>query len=641
MVLAVGELGCVDGGCGISADEDGFPYGQLPVAQVGQPSRDAPRRNEHHLLRMKRLLLSRHLSFIAAAVSLAVPVFWAHAQSPTVIQGRTIQLTIASGTSPFASSGVYRFLPSGVDSVYALVPISGSIAASIGTHTYSKTGADTARLSMVDSGAGGLTANCTFNTPSSGTYTLTSTASPGGSQAGTFVLYAGASPTSLAGITVIVTITSGEFPFATWGSYRFLPTASGTYNLIILSGTGQNSSGTYSYSQNSAYTGVVSFNDSIVGQGLTYQLSFDTPTTGTVFLHKSGSTGYQTGVFSMTTPAVPPSITTNPLSQTVSVGANVTFSVNVSGTAPLSYQWQRNGANLTGETNSTLTLRTVASSQAGSYAVVVSNAAGSVPSLPATLTVNPVGVAPSITTQPKGQTVSAGSSVTFSVSATGTAPLNYQWQKNGVNIVGATNSILALNAVTSDQAGNYTVIVSNAASSVPSQAAVLSVTARSSRFQSIRMLGDGSAELTLEVETGRSYSIDASTDLKNWSELGGFLSTDTVRKELDTSAKASVRRYYRLRGPSGPTAPTITRQPQSQDATAGDTVTFTVEATGTLPLSYQWRHNGVDLAGKTGAALTLARVVRGQAGNYTVVVRNSAGSVVSDIAALTVEPGGN
>jgi pectate lyase len=117
----------------------------------------------------------------------------------------------------------------------------------------------------------------------------------------------------------------------------------------------------------------------------------------------------------------------------------------------------------------------VQSANAGSYTVVVTNVAGSVTSAAATLTVNAAPVPPSITTQPASQTVNAGSSVTFSVVATGTAPLSYQWKFNGGNITGATSSSLTLNNVQSANAGSYTVLVSNSAGSVTSAAATLTV----------------------------------------------------------------------------------------------------------------------------------------------------------------------
>ncbi len=172
--------------------------------------------------------------------------------------------------------------------------------------------------------------------------------------------------------------------------------------------------------------------------------------------------------------ATAPVITTQPASQTVPAGANVTFTVVATGTAPLSYQWRFNSVNISGATSSVLTLNAVTTANAGSYSALVSNSAGSATSAAATLTVNTVG-APTITTQPVSQTVTVGANVTFTVGATGTAPLSYQWRFNSVNISGATSSVLTLNAVTTANAGSYSALVSNSAGSATSAAASLTV----------------------------------------------------------------------------------------------------------------------------------------------------------------------
>lgn len=83
--------------------------------------------------------------------------------------------------------------------------------------------------------------------------------------------------------------------------------------------------------------------------------------------------------------------------------------------------------------------------------------------------------APAIVNQPQSQTVTAGQNVRFSVSATGTAPLSYQWRFNGKNIPGARTSALALNDVKTNDAGRYSVVVSNTAGSLASSDAVLTV----------------------------------------------------------------------------------------------------------------------------------------------------------------------
>src|SRR4029077_14776994 len=92
---------------------------------------------------------------------------------------------------------------------------------------------------------------------------------------------------------------------------------------------------------------------------------------------------------------------------------------------------------------------TTTADSGSTFRVVVTNTAGSVTSSAATLTVNTAPVAPTITTQPVNQTVTAGQTATFTVAATGTAPLSYQWRKNGTAISGATSSTYTTPATTS------------------------------------------------------------------------------------------------------------------------------------------------------------------------------------------------
>jgi hypothetical protein len=102
----------------------------------------------------------------------------------------------------------------------------------------------------------------------------------------------------------------------------------------------------------------------------------------------------------------------------------------------------------------------------------VSNQYGSVLSSNAVLTVL---APPAITTQPTNQTVYIGSTASFSVVASGTLPLSYQWKFNTTNLVGATNATLWLTNIQPNQAGNYAVLVSNLYGSVLSSNAVLTV----------------------------------------------------------------------------------------------------------------------------------------------------------------------
>ena len=174
---------------------------------------------------------------------------------------------------------------------------------------------------------------------------------------------------------------------------------------------------------------------------------------------------------------VAPAITTQPANQSVTVGQTATFSVTATGTAPLSYQWQKNSANISGATSASYTTPATAAADNGAkFDVIVSNAAGSQTSTGATLTVNAAAVAPTITTQPANQTVTLGQTAAFSVTATGTAPLSYQWQKNSTNISGATSASYTTPATASgDNGAKFDVIVSNTVGSQTSAMAALMV----------------------------------------------------------------------------------------------------------------------------------------------------------------------
>jgi len=148
--------------------------------------------------------------------------------------------------------------------------------------------------------------------------------------------------------------------------------------------------------------------------------------------------------------------------------------VTAKGSAPLSYQWTKNGLNIVGANNSSYTTpATIAADNGSLFSVVVSNSAGSVTSNNKTLTVK---TPPSITSQPANQTVAAGRTAKFAVTAAGTKPLNYQWKKNGVSIAGATKASYTTPATTPvDNGALFSVIVTNSIGSVTSNNATLTV----------------------------------------------------------------------------------------------------------------------------------------------------------------------
>jgi hypothetical protein len=356
----------------------------------------------------------------------------------------------------------------------------------------------------------------------------------------------------------------------------------------------------------------------------------------------TNAAGSITSAVAVLTVWVPPNISTQPQSRTNVAGTSALFTVAANGTAPLGYQWQFNGANVGGATGATITIGNVQSSDAGNYAAVVANSAGSVTSALAVLTVL---VPPAITLQPQSRTNVAGTSALFSIVASGTAPLSYQWQFNGANVPGGTGASLALNDVQASDAGNYAVVVTNVGGSITSAVAVLTVWVAPN-------IASQPQSQTNVVGTSAAFSVGATGTAPlsyqwqfNSANIGGAtganltlanvqLSDAGIYAVVVTNSAGSVTSAVATLTVWAP--PAITSQPQSRTNAAGTTAEFSVGATGTLPLGYQWQFNGANVPGGTGANLTLNNVQLSDAGNYAAVITNGAGSVTSAVASLTV-----
>ena len=175
------------------------------------------------------------------------------------------------------------------------------------------------------------------------------------------------------------------------------------------------------------------------------------------------------------TPQVPPTIVVPPTNQTVAAAGMANFSVLAAGTPTLYYQWQFDGAIIATATHSTLTLTNLTTNQSGSYTVIVTNLFGSITSSPAALLTVLPPTPPTITVPPSNQTVMVAGPASFTVKATGTPTLHYQWTFNGTNLANATNTSLTLTNVNTNQGGLYTVLLTNAYGSAVSSPALLTV----------------------------------------------------------------------------------------------------------------------------------------------------------------------
>ncbi len=363
-----------------------------------------------------------------------------------------------------------------------------------------------------------------------------------------------------------------------------------------------------------------------------------------------------------------PMIAIQPTNRTAVATAGTVFTASAAGSTPLGWQWFFNGEPLTngngvsGATTTNLTLASTSDARAGDYFAVVTNPAGSATSTVATLTVI---TSPIIITEPLSQNAAQGSTVNFFVSALGTPSLSYQWRRDGTNLLnagnisGVTATNLRLTAVTAAQAGEYSVLVSNAFGSVTSVLATLVISAPPS-------IGSHPASQTGLAGGSATFSVNASgsapltyqwrfngINLTDGGGISGATSPTLVRANLQPAAAGvysvvivnavgsavSSNATFSVLSP-----PSIVVQPTAQSVPQGVTVVLTVGVTGTFPLSYQWQRdgsnvvNGSGLVGANTTALSFSNAQPEQSGFYSVVVSNVAGVAVSSNAFVEIIP---
>jgi alpha-tubulin suppressor-like RCC1 family protein len=360
---------------------------------------------------------------------------------------------------------------------------------------------------------------------------------------------------------------------------------------------------------------------------------------------------------------VAPTIVTPPASATVNAGNTASFAVAVTGSGPLAYQWRKNGSAIVGATSAVHTIPAAVSADAAAYSVVVTNSAGSATSPAASLTVNPgpAPVAPTITTQPTGLVVIPGATATFAVAATGSGPLAFQWRRNGSDLPGATQPILTLTNVSGAEAGNYSVVVSNAADSVTSAVAPLILIGAPA-------ITNQPAAATVAQGQPASFAVTATGDalqyqwLRNNAAVPGATSsvhTTLATQAADNGAVYSVIVYNNagLVFSSGAlltvvapvTPPVITVQPFDATVNDGEFATIVTEVGGSRPLAFQlqrlvgstWTDAGT--AQSTSSLLPIAvetptLTAADNGAQFRVVFSNSAGNVTTRAVTVTVNP---
>jgi hypothetical protein len=347
-------------------------------------------------------------------------------------------------------------------------------------------------------------------------------------------------------------------------------------------------------------------------------------------------------------------------------GTNAVFTVSAAGTN-VTYQWRKGTVNLTesslqtGVNTNTLTIKNVASASAGDYNCVVSSTCGNVNTSTVALSVT---TSPQITAQPTSRAVCTGTTITFSITATGAS--GFVWKRNDVALTntgkysGVNTATLTVTAATVSEAGTYTCTIANPCGndlvSTAAQLTIASAPAITAKSANLSLCVDQPAIMSITA-TGSNLTYQWKKNGTNLNDAVGISGTKTSELIL-TKAKLTDAANYTCEVSSGCGASqvsgaivlavqavvVISTQPQSRQGCQGDDVLFSIATSGAVQ-SLQWKKNGVNLtnstkyAGALSNTLTIKNIQPADQAFYTCEVRTTCATTIgSETVQLLVNP---
>jgi hypothetical protein len=340
-------------------------------------------------------------------------------------------------------------------------------------------------------------------------------------------------------------------------------------------------------------------------------------------------------------------LTAQPADLALAQGGSAAFTLTATGTGTLSYQWSRDGVALAGWNAPVYRLETALSSDSGAYACVVSSTLNGVTATAASrVAVLNVVAPPALTAQPKALTLLAGTSATFSVVVAAGDALGYQWQKDGIDVAGATAASYTIASVSAAHAGSYACVVTNTKAGfgvkATSSAAQLVVATKPALTDSGNLLAGEGAPASLAVVATVLPGMSSPT--YQWSKNGASIAGATASVfAIGAVAAADAGTYScvvtsSVGGVSAPATsnpmvvtvvprPTVVAQPAGLTLPPGDKATFTVSANGADTIGYQWKKDGVAIAGATSGTLVIDAVSVLDAASYVCTISNTRSGV--------------
>jgi uncharacterized protein YkwD len=254
---------------------------------------------------------------------------------------------------------------------------------------------------------------------------------------------------------------------------------------------------------------------------------------------------------------------------------------------------------------------------------------------------------PQITEQPLDVSATIGQSALFSVFATGSDPICYQWFKDSIALLDATNSIYQIEEVAPSDAGEYWVQLSNSGGQITSQIALLTIHiptlyVRADSLSRPYNTPNPPLTYTITTEEGFAMSPEGSPILETAATQDSPIGTYPILVSQGTLDPTYTYIFedgtLTITDNTEPTIPIILTHPSDSTVPVGESLFFSTFATGSEPLFYQWLKNGEPIAGATDSFFTIFEVLPADAGVYQVLVYNEAGQMLSQEAKLTPLP---
>ncbi len=343
--------------------------------------------------------------------------------------------------------------------------------------------------------------------------------------------------------------------------------------------------------------------------------------------------------------------TSQPVSQTVCPAATVTFTVTALGS--VSYQWQKNGINISGANTASYTRANVQYADTGNYTCIITNGCSG-QTLTSNVATLGIGVGLTITSQPQASAVCAGANATFTF-AVSSGSYTYQWRRNGIALsngtkyAGVTTTTLSVSSVAAADTGSYDCVITTSCGNTNTNTASLSLLsppAITSQPVSVSYCGTGGTVNLSVGATGAGLTYQWQLNTNNLSN--GFQYSGVTTATLGVVVSSGVQNYRVIvSGTCGTPVtsayasvtsvitPSVITPPASTSVCSGATVLMTVQAAGG-GLSYQWKKGTAILSGATDDTLTLSNVGVSDAGQYQVIVSNLCGNYTSAPGTLTV-----